>query len=60
MQKSKWRECKPTYAEKLLSQWEKVGFIAILRVKLEYMKDGPFSWNEVLELQCTESLVLSF
>ncbi len=23
--KSKWRECKPTYAEKLLSQWEKVG-----------------------------------
>ncbi len=25
VQKSKWRECKPTYAEKLLSQWEKVG-----------------------------------
>ncbi len=25
--------------------------------KAEYMKDVPFSWNEVLELQCTESLV---
>ncbi len=67
MQKSNWRDCKPTYAEKLLSQWEKVVY-AILRVKLEYMKDVSFSWNEmlfamqktdfnVLELVCRASYV---
>ncbi len=45
VQLSKWRECKATDAEKLLSQWEKVAN-AILRVKLKYIKF--FSWNEML------------
>ncbi len=73
VQLSKWRECKATDAEKLLSQWEKVAkcnfksnalarprllksfFLselkllnAILRVKLKYMKDVFFLWNEML------------
>ncbi len=47
VQKSKWRECKPTYAEKLLLSERKLVY-AILRVKLEYMKDVSFSWNEML------------
>ncbi len=91
VQQSKWRECKAMDAEKLLSQWEKVvkcNFMnkalarprmlksfflserkflnAILRVKLKYMKDVFFSWNEmsfamqktdfhVLELFCKAS-----
>ncbi len=61
VQLSKRRESKA--AEKLLSQWEKVVY-AIIRVKLKYMKDVSFSWNEmlfamqktyfhVLELCCT-------
>ncbi len=84
MQLSKWRECKPTDAEKLLSQWEKVAkcnfksnalarprmlksfflserkFLnAILRVKLKYMKDVFFSWNEMsFALQKTDFHVL--
>ncbi len=41
VQLSKRRESKATDAEKLLSQWEKVGF-AILGVKLKYMKDVFF------------------
>ncbi len=93
VQLSKWRECKPTDAEKLLSQWEKVAkcnfksnalarprmlksfflserkFLnAILRVKLKYMKDVFFSWNEmsfamqktdfhVLELFCKQVIL---
>ncbi len=44
---SKWRECNATDAKKLLSQWEKVAN-AILRVKLKYMKDVYFSWNEII------------
>ncbi len=67
VQKSKWRECKPTYAEKLLSQWEKVG-LCNFKSKAEYMKDVSFSWNEmlfamqktdfnVLELVCRASYV---
>ncbi len=63
VQLSKRRESKDTDAEKLLSQWEKVVY-AIIRVKLKYMKDVSFSWNEmlfamqktyfhVLELCCT-------
>ncbi len=47
MQLRKWRECKATDAEKLLSQREKVAN-AILRVTLKYMKDVSFSWNEML------------
>ncbi len=34
----------PTFAENLLFQWEKVDN-AILRVKLEYMKEAYCSWN---------------
>ncbi len=37
VQLSKWRECKATDAEKLLSQWEKVAN-AILWIKLKYIK----------------------
>ncbi len=40
-----WRECKATDAEKVLSQWEK-GAKCNLRLKLKYMKDVSFSWNE--------------
>ncbi len=47
VQLSKWRECKAKDAEKLLSQWEKV-LNSILRLKLKYMKDVSFSWNEML------------
>ncbi len=58
VQLSKWRECKATDAEKLLSQWEKV-LNAILRVKLKYMKDVSFSWNEMLfAMQKTDFHVL--
>ncbi len=32
-------------------------FIAILRVKLEYMKDVSFSWNEML-LQCRRQILM--
>ncbi len=67
MQLSKWRECKATDAEKLLSQWEKVAKCNF-KSKLKYMKDVSFSWNEVLfamqktdfhvlELFCTASHV---
>ncbi len=68
VQLSKWRECKATDAEKLLSQWEKVAN-AILRVKLKYMKMFfLMKWNvicnarqktdfHVLELFCRASHV---
>ncbi len=67
VQKSKWRECKPTYAESFFLSERKLVY-AILRVKLEYMKDVSFSWNEmlfamqktdfnVLELVCRASYV---
>ncbi len=47
VQLSKWRECKATDAENLLSQWEK-GANAILRVQLKYMKDVSFmKWNVI-------------
>ncbi len=58
VQLSKWRECKATDAEKLLSQWEKVAKCN-LRVKLKYMKDVSFSWNEMLfAMQKTDFHVL--
>ncbi len=44
VQLSKWRECKATDAEKLLSQWEKVA-------------NKLFAEQVMLELQYTESLV---
>ncbi len=46
VQLSKWRECKATDAEKLLSERKLLN--AILRVTLKYMKDVSFSWNEML------------
>ncbi len=47
VQLSKWRECKATDAEKLLSQWEKVAKCNF-KSKLKYMKDVSFSWNLML------------
>ncbi len=44
---SKWRECKATDAEKVLSQWEKVAKCNF-KSTLKYMKDVSFSWNEML------------
>ncbi len=46
VQLSKWRECKAMDAEKLLSQWKFLN--AILWIKLKYIKDVSFSWNEML------------
>ncbi len=57
VQLSKWRECKATDAEKLLSERKLLN--AILRVKLKYMKDVSFSWNEMLfAMQKTDFHVL--
>ncbi len=69
VQLSKWRECNATDAEKLLLSERKL-LNAILRVKLKYMKDFSFSWNEmlcamqktdfhVLELFCRASHVIA-
>ncbi len=58
VQLSKWRECKATDAEKLLSQWEKVAKCNF-KSKLKYMKDVSFSWNEMLfAMQKTDFHVL--
>ncbi len=58
VQLSKWRECKATDAEKLLSQWEK-GAKCNFKSKLKYMKDVSFSWNEMLfAMQKTDFHVL--
>ncbi len=46
VQLSKRRESKATDAEKLFLSERK--FYAILGVKLKYMKDVSFSWNEML------------
>ncbi len=46
VQLSKWRECKATDAEELLS--ERKLLMQYLRLKLKYMKDVSFSWNEML------------
>ncbi len=46
VQLSKWWECEATDAQKLLSQREKL-LNAILRVKLNYMKNVSFSWNKL-------------
>ncbi len=47
VQLSKRRESKATDAEKLLLSERKLVY-AILGVKLKYMKDVSFSWNEML------------
>ncbi len=58
VQLSKWRECKAKDAEKLLSQWEKVAKCNF-KIKLKYMKDVSFSWNEMLfAMQKTDFHVL--
>ncbi len=60
VQLSKWRECKATDAEKLLLSERKL-LNAILRVKLKYMKDVSFSWNEMLfAMQKTDFHVRAF
>ncbi len=60
VQLSKWRECKATDAEKLLSQWEKVAKCNF-KSKLKYMKDVSFSWNEMLfAMQKTDFHVRAF
>ncbi len=66
VQLSKWRECKATDAEKVLSQWEK-GAKCNFKSTLKYMKDVSFmKWNvicnaedrfHVLELFCRASHV---
>ncbi len=57
VQLSKWRQCKATDAEKLLSERKLLN--AISRLKLKYMKDVSFSWNEMLfAMQKTDFHVL--
>ncbi len=52
------KECKATDANKLLLSERKL-LNAILRVKLKYMKDVSFSWNEKLcAMQKTDFHVL--
>ncbi len=58
VQLSKWRECKAKDAEKFFLSERKL-LNAILRVKLKYMKDVSFSWNEMLfAMQKTDFHVL--
>ncbi len=45
VQLSKWRECKATDAEKLLSQWEKVAKCNF-KSKAQVHERCSFSWNE--------------
>ncbi len=47
VQQSKWRECMATDAKSFFLSERKL-LNAILRVKLKYMKDVSFSWNESL------------
>ncbi len=47
VQLSKWRECKATDAEKLLSQWEKVAKCNF-KSKAQVHEGFSFSWNEML------------
>ncbi len=60
VQLSKWRECKATDAEKLLSQWGKL-LNAILRVKLKYMKIFfLMKWNVICNAEDRFSCVRAF
>ncbi len=57
VQLSKWRECKATDAEKLLSQWEKVAKCNF-KSKAQ-VHENFFSWNEMLfAMQKTDFHVL--
>ncbi len=47
VQKSKWRDASPHMLKSFFLSERKLVY-AILRVKLEYMKDVSFSWNEML------------
>ncbi len=47
VQLSKWRECKATDAEKVLSQWEK-GAKCNFKSNAQVHEDVSFSWNEML------------
>ncbi len=58
VQLSKWRECKTTDAEKLLSQWEKVDKCNF-KSKAQVHERCFFSWNEMLfAMQKTDFHVL--
>ncbi len=58
MQLSKWRECKARMLKSFFLSERKL-LNAILRVKLKYMKDVSFSWNEMLfAMQKTDFHVL--
>ncbi len=60
VQLSKWRECKATDAEKLLSQWEK-GAKCNFKSKLKYMKDVFFmKWNVICNAEDRFSCVRAF
>ncbi len=60
VQLSKWRECKATDAEKLLSQWEKV-LNAILRVSSSTWKMFLFmKWNVICNAEDRFSCVRAF
>ncbi len=52
VQLSKWRECKAKDVKSFFLSERKV-LNSILRLKLKYMKDVSFSWNEIY-LQCTD------
>ncbi len=56
VQLSKWRECKATDAEKLLSQWKLLN--AILWIKLKYMKCN-FKSNALARPRMLKSFFLS-
>ncbi len=47
VQQSKWRECKAMDAESFFLSEKKL-LNAILWIKLNYIKDVSFSWNEML------------
>ncbi len=58
VQKSKWRDASPHMLKSFFLSERKLVY-AILRVKLEYMKDVSFSWNEMLfAMQKTDFNVL--
>ncbi len=58
VQLSKWRECKARMLKSFFLSERKL-LNAILRVKLKYMKDVSFSWNEMLfAMQKTDFHVL--
>ncbi len=57
VQLSKWWECKATYAQKLLSQWEKVAKCNF-KSKAQLHENVSFSWNKCF-LQCRRQIFMS-